>query len=164
MGFHSLNTPSLFPYQDLCPLFFPLDCDALLLFSHCHVWLIVCPWGFPGKKTGEGSHFLLCGIFQTQWLNLLETGFFTTEPVMLSPKYEHDAPLNPFMFQLKCHPFVNPLSNSVFPSWESDSSTLHAARMKADILPAVALLRHFVRLSLASLLPSCDLEFNCGKA
>ena len=32
--FHSLNTPTLFPYQDLCPLFFPLDCDALLLFSH----------------------------------------------------------------------------------------------------------------------------------
>ena len=72
------------------------------------------------------------------------------------PKYKHDAPLNPFMFQLKCHPFVNPLSNSVFLSWESDSSTLTAARMKADILPPGVLLKHFVRLSLASLLPSSD--------
>ena len=30
---------------------------------------LLCPWDFPGKNTGEGSHFLLQGIFQTQRLN-----------------------------------------------------------------------------------------------
>ena len=27
------------------------------------------PWDFPGKNTGVGCHFLLQGIFPTQWLN-----------------------------------------------------------------------------------------------
>ena len=27
------------------------------------------PWGFPGKSTGVGCHFLLQGIFPTQGLN-----------------------------------------------------------------------------------------------
>ena len=32
-----------------------------------------CPWGFPGKNTGVGSHFLLQGIFPEQgsYLRLL---------------------------------------------------------------------------------------------
>ena len=30
---------------------------------------LLCPWGFPGKNTGEGFHFLLQGIFPTQRLN-----------------------------------------------------------------------------------------------
>ena len=30
---------------------------------------LLCPWDFPGKNTGMGSHFLLQGIFQTQGLN-----------------------------------------------------------------------------------------------
>ena len=45
------------------------------------------PWGFPGKNTRVGCHFLLQGIFLTQELNLslscisyIEGGFFTTEP------------------------------------------------------------------------------------
>ena len=29
-----------------------------------------CPWGFPGKNTGVGCHFLLLGIFPTQGSNL----------------------------------------------------------------------------------------------
>ena len=29
-----------------------------------------CPWGFLGKNTGAGCHFLLQGIFQTQGSNL----------------------------------------------------------------------------------------------
>ena len=29
----------------------------------------LCPWGFPGKNTGVGCHFLLQGIFPTQGLN-----------------------------------------------------------------------------------------------
>ena len=28
------------------------------------------PWGFPGKNTGVGCHFLLQGIFPTQGSNL----------------------------------------------------------------------------------------------
>ena len=31
---------------------------------------LLCPWGFPGKTTGVGCHFLLQGIFVTSWLNL----------------------------------------------------------------------------------------------
>jgi len=32
---------------------------------HCTVRLL-CPWDFPGKNTGVGSHSLLQGIFPTQ--------------------------------------------------------------------------------------------------
>ena len=50
----------------------PLDCR---LFG---------PWGFSGKNTGVGSHFLLQGTFLTEGSNLrlLHRGgdFFTTEP------------------------------------------------------------------------------------
>ena len=28
---------------------------------------LLCPWNSPGKSTGVGSHFLLQGIFLTQW-------------------------------------------------------------------------------------------------
>ena len=54
---------------------------GLLLFS-CYVmfnsvWpygvqpsMLLCPWGFPGKNTGVGCHFLLQGTFPTQGLNL----------------------------------------------------------------------------------------------
>ena len=31
---------------------------------------LLCPWDFLGKNTGVGCHFLLQGIFPTQWLNL----------------------------------------------------------------------------------------------
>ena len=31
---------------------------------------LLCPWDFPGKNTGVGSHLLLQGIFPTQGLNL----------------------------------------------------------------------------------------------
>ena len=37
------------------------------------LWTVVqqpfCPWGFPGKNTGVGCHFLLQGIFPTQGSN-----------------------------------------------------------------------------------------------
>ena len=42
-----------------------------------------CPWDFPGKNTGVGSHFFLQGIFPTQRVEspLLhwQAGFFTAE-------------------------------------------------------------------------------------
>ena len=44
---------------------------------------LLCPWDFPGKKTGVGCHFLLQGIFLTQESNpglSWAGGFFTTEP------------------------------------------------------------------------------------
>ena len=31
---------------------------------------LLCPWGSPGKNTGEGCHFFLQGIFPTQASNL----------------------------------------------------------------------------------------------
>ena len=31
---------------------------------------LLCPWDYPGKNTGVGSHSLLQGIFPTQGLNL----------------------------------------------------------------------------------------------
>ena len=30
---------------------------------------LLCPWDFPDKNTRVGSHFLLLGIFPTQWSN-----------------------------------------------------------------------------------------------
>ena len=30
---------------------------------------LLCPWGFPGKSTGVGCHFLFQGIFPTQRSN-----------------------------------------------------------------------------------------------
>ena len=30
---------------------------------------LLCPWGFPGKSTGVGCHYLLQGIFPTQGSN-----------------------------------------------------------------------------------------------
>ena len=45
---------------------------------------LLCPWGFPGKNTGGGCHFLVQGIFTTQGSNLhlhvscIAGGFFTT--------------------------------------------------------------------------------------
>ena len=35
------------------------------------IWMVayLCPWGFPGENTGVGCHFLLQGIFPTQWSN-----------------------------------------------------------------------------------------------
>ena len=46
---------------------------------------LLCPWDFPGKKTGVGCHFLLQRVFLSQGLNLpsspaLAGEFFTIEP------------------------------------------------------------------------------------
>ena len=46
-------------------------------FTRCHQAvtatstgnMVLCPWNFPGKKTGVGYHFLLQEIYLTQGLN-----------------------------------------------------------------------------------------------
>ena len=35
----------------------------------------LCPWNFPGKNTGVGSHSLLQGILPTQWSNRITRGW-----------------------------------------------------------------------------------------
>ena len=39
-------------------------------FPHQETNSLLCPWNSPVKNTGLGCHFLLRGIFPTQWLNL----------------------------------------------------------------------------------------------
>ena len=58
-------------------------CVCVCTQSLSHVWLFVtpwtvvqpirllCPWDFPGRKTGVGCRFLLQGIFPTQRSNPL---------------------------------------------------------------------------------------------
>ena len=56
---------------------------------------LLCSWDFPGKNTGVDSHFLLQGIFLTQWLNphllyLLhwqEDYFINTSEPLRKPRY-----------------------------------------------------------------------------
>ena len=46
--------------------------SELLLRPHgLESTVLFCPWDFPCKNTGAGSHFLLHGIFQDQGLNPL---------------------------------------------------------------------------------------------
>ena len=62
-----------------CPTFFLYLCCAEVshpVVSDCS-WphglypaRLLCPWGFPGKNTEVGCHFLLQGIFPTQGSNL----------------------------------------------------------------------------------------------
>ena len=40
---------------------------------------LLCPWHFPGKKTGVGCHFLLQGIFPTQGSN---SGFLPCRQIL----------------------------------------------------------------------------------
>ena len=72
-----------------CPIFWTQLCMSLPTSLRIWKWKWICsvlshslrphglqptsllhPWDFPGKSTGVGCHFLLQGIFPTQWLNL----------------------------------------------------------------------------------------------
>ena len=46
------------------------SCPTLLQLHGLQFTRLLCPWGFPGKNTGMGCHFLLQGIFLTQGWNL----------------------------------------------------------------------------------------------
>ena len=58
----------------------PTLCDLMDCSPPCR---LLCPWDFPGKNTGVGSHFLLQGIFLTQELNL-------GSPVLQADSLERD--------------------------------------------------------------------------
>ena len=51
---HHLNWHGCLVAKSCPALFQPLDCIPPRL---------LCPWGFPGKNTGVGCHFLLQGLF-----------------------------------------------------------------------------------------------------
>ena len=67
-----LKTPFLPPQHSACYTF----CVSLSVLSDS-LWphglypaRLLCPWNFPGKNTGVGSHSLLQAIFLTQELKL----------------------------------------------------------------------------------------------
>ena len=45
------------------------SCLTLCNLMDCSLLRLLCPWNFPGKNTGVGSHFILQEIFPTQKLN-----------------------------------------------------------------------------------------------
>ena len=54
----------------------PTLLSAICSVTQTLLWLhglqparLLCPWGFPGRNTGMGCHFLLQRIFMTQGLN-----------------------------------------------------------------------------------------------
>ena len=53
-----------------CCCLVPKSCLTLLGTHKLQPSRLLCPWGFPGKNTGVGCHFLLQGIFLTQGSNL----------------------------------------------------------------------------------------------
>ena len=73
----------------------------------------LCPWKFPGKSTGEGSHFFLQRTFQTQGL----------KPCLLHPLHwqvgslQADPPRKPQNYHKKCSESVSHsgVSNSANP-------------------------------------------------
>ena len=54
--------------QSLCYLI-TKSCPDSLQPHRVYPARLLCPWDFPGKKTGVGCHFLLQGIFLMQGLN-----------------------------------------------------------------------------------------------
>ena len=56
---------------------------------------VLCPWGFPGKSTGVGCHFLRQGIFPTQGLNpgLLHCGQILDRLSYQGSQYHFTLPL-----------------------------------------------------------------------
>ena len=75
------NPRTLSPLQEPQTLSPPLEARTSYQSASCSVepdclqphglqpTRLFCPWDFPGKDTGVGSHFLLQGIFLTQGLN-----------------------------------------------------------------------------------------------
>ena len=53
-------------YFICCVLSHSVMSDSLQTFG-LQPTRLLCPWDFPGKSTGAGCHFLLQGIFLTQW-------------------------------------------------------------------------------------------------
>ena len=62
----SLGKPDLRLY---CCCLFAKSCLTLCDLLACQTPLGACPWDFPGKNTGVGSHFLFQEIYLSQGLN-----------------------------------------------------------------------------------------------
>ena len=68
------NNPDVnFSLGDASPYMIPCahaqSCPTLLQLRGLYPARHLCPWDFPGKNPGVGSHFLLQGIFPTQQSN-----------------------------------------------------------------------------------------------
>ena len=85
-----------------CSLLFlrALCCCCCLVAKSCLTLLrphglqparLFCPWGFPGKNTGVGCHFLLQGFFPTQGSN----PYFLHQPVGSLPLSHQRNPPTP---------------------------------------------------------------------
>ena len=77
---YTFVTKHIFMARESSSVFIRLSSELLLLFGSSVVSdslrphgmqpaRLLCPWDFPGKSTGVGSHFLLQGIFPTQGWN-----------------------------------------------------------------------------------------------
>ena len=68
--FWIITCMGLFVISASCYCLVPKSCPTLLRCHGLYLNRLLCPWDFPGMKTGVGCHFLLQGIFLTQGLNL----------------------------------------------------------------------------------------------
>ena len=59
--------------------------SSSLRFHGLQAAKLLCPWNFPGKNTGVGSHSLLQGIFLTQGSNL---GLLHGRQILYSLSYQ----------------------------------------------------------------------------
>ena len=60
---------SMWHQNSLCCCLVAKSCLPLLRPHGLQPARLLCPWGFPAKKTGAGCHLLLQGIFPTQGSN-----------------------------------------------------------------------------------------------
>ena len=56
-----------------------------------YIIILLCPWNFPVKNTGVGSHSLLEGIFLTQGSNL---GLLHCKQLLYHPSHQESIILN----------------------------------------------------------------------
>ena len=92
-----------------------------VLLSSATPWTVaqlLCPWGFPGKDTGVGSHSLLQGVFLTQESN---TGLPHCRQILYclshqgSPTFKIAAAKSLQSCPTLCNPIDGSPPGSVFP-------------------------------------------------
>ena len=94
LGTISLSLPHRRGCESCCCLISKL-CPILLLPHGRQPASLLCPWGFAGKYSSVGCHFLLQGIFTSQGFRPtspeLTGGFFTIEP--------EEKPISPLKYR-----------------------------------------------------------------